>query len=141
MKYSRNLVCTFTAHHFERWCVCVYVHVSLHTHNDGYSVCNYIFRAVVAIGNVKFNHFDYCFRKLSLGYTVMINHNPVSQQPPATQVSLFPVSHVSSCRSLWLCSEPLFTSQLSFKNQRLLNLMMKRKETASKPYRNLKASV
>ena len=30
-------------------CVCV----CLHTHNDGYSVCNYILRVIMAIGNVN----------------------------------------------------------------------------------------
>ena len=71
-KFGLYFYCTIVS---KVLCVCM----SLHTHNDGYSVCNYILRVVVAIDNVKFNHFDYCFCKLSLGYTVIINHNPISQ--------------------------------------------------------------
>ena len=67
----------------------------------------------------KVNHFDYCFSKLSLVYIVIINNNPISHWFPTTKVCFFPVLHVKSCRLLWLCSEPLFTSQPSFKNQLL----------------------
>lgn len=96
----------------------------------------------------KVNHFDYCFSKLSLVYTVIINNNPISHWFPTTKVCFFPVLHVKSCRLLWLCSEPLFTSQPSFKNQLLtqshdkkMKNKKKRKETTSKLQGALKASV
>lgn len=46
------------------------------------------------LGKYKVNHFDYYVSKLSLGYTVIINNNPVSQWLPTTGVYFFPILHV-----------------------------------------------
>lgn len=148
MMYSRNLVCPFTAHQFER-ChvsvgVCVWVCVSLHTHNDGYRVWNYILRVVVAIGNIKFNHFDYCFHKLSLGYTVIINHNPQSYTSIASNKQrfiffLFYMPAAADCCGSAQSLYPRHNSALRISPW--LDFMIKRKETTTKPYRDLTDSV
>ena len=64
--------------------VCVFV--SFHTDHEGHGVQNRILRVITAIGNVKFNHFDYRFCKLSLGYAAIINSNLLSHRPPKTKV-------------------------------------------------------